>query len=61
MALLQELENKIAELEAILANLGSQLESPLVSAREVAIIGREYDRVQKEMDAKLAEWEKVQG
>ena len=61
LALLQELENKIAELEAILANLGSQLESPLVSAREVAIIGREYDRVQKEMDAKLAEWEKVQG
>ncbi|MBM3125853.1 MAG: ABC-F family ATP-binding cassette domain-containing protein [Chloroflexi bacterium] len=61
LAQLQELENKIAELESILANLGSQLESPLVSAREVALIGREYDRVQKEMDAKLVEWEKVQG
>jgi ATP-binding cassette subfamily F protein 3 len=61
MAQLQQLENKIAELEKDLANLSAQLESPLVNAREVAVIGKEYERVQKEMDEKLAEWEVLQG
>lgn len=61
IAQLQELENTIAELEATLANLGGQLESPLVRADEVAVIGKEYERVQKEMDTKLAEWERIQG
>jgi ATP-binding cassette subfamily F protein 3 len=60
LAQLQELENKIAELEATLANLSSQLESPLIRPQEVVKIGREYDRVQKEMDEKLAEWEGLQ-
>ena len=60
MAQLQELENKIAELEADLANLGAQLESPLVNANEVIKLGKEYKRVQKEMDEKLAEWERMQ-
>ena len=60
-AQLQELENTIAGLEATLANLGGQLESPLVKPDEVAVIGREYERVQKEMDEKLAEWEQMQG
>ncbi len=61
IARLQELENKIAELESTLANLGAQLESPMVKPDEVAKIGREYERVQKDMDAKLAEWERMQG
>jgi ATP-binding cassette subfamily F protein 3 len=61
LAQLQELENKIAELEATLANLGGQLESPLVKPNEVAKIGKEYERVQKEMDVRLAEWEGMQG
>ena len=61
IAQLQQLENKIAELEATLTNLSSQLESPLVNAKEVVIIGKEYQRVQKEMDEKLAEWEGMQG
>jgi hypothetical protein len=58
---LQELENKIAELEATLSNLGAQLESPLVKPDEVRKIGTEYERVQQEMDAKLNEWERMQG
>jgi ATP-binding cassette subfamily F protein 3 len=61
LAQLQELENTSAELESQLANLGSQLESPLVNPNEVAKIGTEYERVQKEMDAKLNEWERMQG
>jgi ATP-binding cassette subfamily F protein 3 len=61
LAQLQELENTIAELEATLANLSSQLESPFVRPQEAAKLGTEYERVQKEMDAKLGEWEKMQG
>jgi len=59
VAQLQELENAIATLEADLANLGAQLESPLVNPKEVAKLGKEYERVQKEMDEKLREWEKL--
>lgn len=33
----------------------------IVSAGEAAKIGKEYERIQKEMDEKLAEWERVQG
>jgi len=58
---LQQLENTIAELEAQLASLSSQLESPFVKPDEVRKIGTEYERVQKEMDEKLGEWEKMQG
>jgi ATP-binding cassette subfamily F protein 3 len=60
VAQLQELENAIAALEADLANLGAQLESPFVNPKEVAVIGKEYERVQKEMDEKLREWEGLQ-
>ncbi len=60
VAQLQELENAIAELEATLANLGAQLESPFVKPAEAATLGTEYERVQKEMDAKLGEWERMQ-
>jgi ATP-binding cassette subfamily F protein 3 len=61
IAQLQELENSIAELEAKLANLSMQLESPFVKPAEAAKLGTEYERVQKEMDGKLVEWEKMQG
>ena len=60
-AQLQELENTIAELEATLANLSTQLESPFVRPQEAAKLGTEYERVQKEMDEKLSEWERMQG
>ena len=61
IAQLQELENTIAELEAKLANLSMQLQSPFVKPTEAAKLGTEYERVQKEMDKKLGEWEKMQG
>src|SRR5215211_7675185 len=60
LAQLQELENMIADLEAKLANLSLQLESPFVKPAEAAKLGTEYERVQKEMDEKLREWEKLQ-
>lgn len=60
IAQLQELENTIAELESKMASLSSQLESPFVKPEEVRKIGTEYERLQKEMDTKLGEWEKMQ-
>ena len=60
IAQMQELENSIAELEARLANLSMQLESPFVKPGEVAKLGTESERVQKEMDEKLGEWERMQ-
>lgn len=60
IAKLQELENAIVELEATLANLGSQLESPFVKPEEAGKLGVEYGRVQREMDLKLNEWERLQ-
>ncbi len=61
IAQLQELENKISELESTLANLSTQLESPFVKPEEVRKIGTEYERIQREMDEKLNEWELLQG
>ena len=61
IAQLQELENTISELEATLANLSAQLESPFVKPEEAGKLGIEYERVQKEMDVKLGEWERMQG
>jgi ATP-binding cassette subfamily F protein 3 len=61
LAQLQELENTIAELESKLANLTSQLESPFVKPEEAGKLGIEYERVQREMDKKLDEWERMQG
>jgi ATP-binding cassette subfamily F protein 3 len=60
LAQLQELENAIAALEETLANLTAQLESPFVKPQEAAKLGTEYERVQREMDAKLSEWERMQ-
>ena len=61
LAQLQELENAITKLEATLSNLATQLESPFVKPEEAGKLGIEYERVQKEMDEKLGEWEKMQG
>jgi ATP-binding cassette subfamily F protein 3 len=60
LARLQELENAITTLERRLAELGSQLENPPVDPGKVTKLGKEYARIQKEMDEKMSEWERVQ-
>jgi ATP-binding cassette subfamily F protein 3 len=59
-AQLQELENAIATLEADLAELGRKLENPPADPVKVAQLGKEYGRIQKQMDEKLVEWETLQ-
>ncbi len=61
VARMQELENQIAELERKLAELGRQLEKPPGDPVEVAKLGENYTSVQREMDGKLSEWERLQG
>ncbi|MBM3153166.1 MAG: ABC-F family ATP-binding cassette domain-containing protein, partial [Chloroflexi bacterium] len=60
VARLQELENRIAALEGELSQIGFRLEKPPLEAGRVAELGREYARVQSEMDSLLAEWEQLQ-
>jgi len=60
LARLQELENKIATLEAELGQIGFRLEHPPADPAKVAQMGKEYQRVQREMDGWLAEWEELQ-
>jgi ATP-binding cassette subfamily F protein 3 len=59
IAQMQELENKIAALETRLASLSSALENPPADAVEVTRLGKEYARVQEEMDEQLSEWERL--
>ena len=59
-AQLQEVENQIAALEARLADIGRKLENPLGDPREVLKLSTEYETVQREMDAKLNDWELLQ-
>ena len=61
LARLQELENNIAALEAELGQIGHRLENPPGDPSKVAQLGKEYQRVQHEMDIWLAEWEELQG
>ena len=56
-ARLQEVENKVATLEARLATLATQLENPPKNADTLRKLGEEYTQVQDEMDAMLIEWE----
>ncbi len=60
VAELQELENKIAALESRLAFLNAALENPPADGAEVARLGEEYTRVEREMDQSLVEWERIQ-
>ena len=56
-----ELEKKIAALEAQLSEIGEKLAHPPKDAGAVVKLAKEYDSVQKEMDATMAEWEGLQG
>jgi hypothetical protein len=60
VARLQELENKIAALEDELGQIGFRLENPPSDPAKVAQLGKEYQRIQLEMDVWLAEWEQLQ-
>jgi hypothetical protein len=59
-AQIQELENQVAALETKLAEIGRKLENRAADPAEIVRLGKEYQSVQKEMDAKLAEWEGLQ-
>jgi ATP-binding cassette subfamily F protein 3 len=59
IAQLQEIENYIARLEKHLGELTSLLENPPADPAEVARLGREYSRIQNEMDRLLHEWERL--
>lgn len=59
-AQIQELENHIAALESRLAELARELENPPADLARVALLGQEYEQVQREMDEKLLEWEALQ-
>jgi len=60
VAKIQELENRIKEYEQELAQLGLRLETPPPDSAGVAQLGRDYARVQYEMDLLIAEWEGLQ-
>jgi ATP-binding cassette subfamily F protein 3 len=59
VARLQEIENTIARLEQQLGELATVLEDPPADPAEVSRLGREYARIQSEMDGKLGEWEQL--
>ena len=56
----QELEKQIATLEVQLGEISAKLANPPRDAGAVIKLAQEYDSVQKEMDAKLGEWEQMQ-
>jgi ATP-binding cassette subfamily F protein 3 len=60
VARLQELENKIAVLEADLTEIGRRLENPPADTALVRKWGNQYNALQIEMDEWLAEWERLQ-
>ncbi|HSR20133.1 MAG TPA: ABC-F family ATP-binding cassette domain-containing protein [Anaerolineales bacterium] len=59
IAQLQEMENSIAKLEQQLGDLAALLEHPPADPAEVRRLGREYARLQDELDGKLGEWEQL--
>jgi ATP-binding cassette subfamily F protein 3 len=60
IARLQELENRIAELEEQLSELSRKLETPPADTALVRKWGNQYAALQSEMDAWLLEWERVE-
>ncbi len=60
LARVQELENKIASLETLLAELGRKLEDPPKDTALVRKWGSEYSQIQNEMDGLILEWDEIQ-
>ena len=60
IARLQELENKIADLETKMSELGRKLENPPKDTALVRKWGNQYTALQTEMDVWLLEWEVLQ-
>ena len=58
---IEQLEGRIAEMEALLSVLSSQLENPPADPVRVQHLGREYVRVQSELEGLLGEWERLAG
>ncbi len=56
----QDLEKKIAKLEVQLSEISEKLAHPPKDAGAVIKLAKEYDQVQKEMDAAMVEWEGLQ-
>ncbi len=53
---LQKMESSIAALEGELASIGQQLENPPADPAKVLRLGQEYQRVRRELEARLEEW-----
>jgi len=60
IARLQELENKIADIETQMAVIGRKLEAPPADTALVRKWGNQYTTLQTEMDQWLEEWESLQ-
>jgi ATP-binding cassette subfamily F protein 3 len=60
-ARLKEVEELIDQLEDDLATLSHRLENPPADAANVQKLGREYVRVQTELEALMEEWEELHG
>ena len=60
IARLQELENKISNIEAQMAEIGRKLEIPPADTAFVRKWGNQYAALQVEMDQWLSEWENLQ-
>ncbi len=58
---LKEVEDHIDRLEAELASLGHRLENPPSDAARVEKLGKEYVRLQNELDALVDEWGHLHG
>jgi ATP-binding cassette subfamily F protein 3 len=56
---LQEVENRIAALEQQLGEIASALEHPPGDPAKIMHLGAEYTRLQRLMDERLAEWERL--
>ena len=60
LARLEQVENRVAEFEAQLANISLKLENPPESPSEVQQLGDDYVEIQNELHTLIAEWEQLQ-